>query len=130
MKAGVNFLLVLFFLQLIVLSLMASYRFISFESTITLAIFNFLFASLIFQLNGTTSRKFGLLAAGNFVGLFWNFVFLYFSFAGVTYFGNVFNAFYTIIYPFLNLMWIVPFWALSLSALPRMRMVIEEGKTC
>lgn len=130
MKAGVNFLLVLFFLQLIVLSLMASYRFISFESTITLAIFNFLFASLIFQLNGTTSRKLGLLAAGNFVGLFWNFVFLYFSFAGTTYFGNVFNAFYIIIYPFLNLMWIVPFWALSLSALPRMHMVNEEGKTC
>ena len=130
MKKGVNFLLVLFSLQLIVLSLMASYRFISFESTITLAIFNFLFASLIFQLNGTTSRKFGLLAAGNFVGLFWNFVFLYFSFAGTTYFGNVFNAFYVIIYPFLNLMWIVPFWSLSLSALPRMRMVNEEGKTC
>jgi len=43
------------------------------------------------------------------------------------YFGKMFDAFYTVIYPFLNLMWIVPFWSLSLSILPRMQNASAEA---
>ncbi len=121
MKSIVNCLFLLFLLQLITLCLIASISFISLESTITLFIFDFLFASLTFQLNGTMSRKLGLLAIGNFVGLFWNFVFFNFYSVGAFYFGEFFGAFYTITYPILNLMWIVPFWSLSLSVFPKMQ---------
>ncbi len=103
----------------IVICLIASFRLINIESTITLLIFNFLFATLIFQLSGSTNRKVGLLSAGNFVGLFWNFVFFHFSLAGTAIFGKTFDAFYIIIYPVLNLMWVVPYWSISLAFLSK-----------
>ena len=128
MKSAGRRLFLFFLLQLIALSLMASFRFINLESTITLLIFNLLFASLIFQLNGTTSRKMCMLAMGNIVGFVWNLVFYYFSSAGAAYFGKAFDAFYTIVYPLLNLMWIVPFWSLSLSFLAKPQKIGAEAK--
>ncbi len=126
MKSIVNWVFLFFLLQMIGLCIIASISFMNLESTVTLLIFNFLFASLTFQLNGKMSRKLGLLALGNFVGLFWNFVFFKFALTGAEYFATfnapaVFDAFYTIIYPILNLMWIVPFWSLSLSVFPKMQ---------
>src|SRR3989304_5218987 len=102
------------FLEVVALCLLFSFRFISVGSTIMLLVFNFLFVSLIFQLNGTMNRKFVLLALGNIIGLFWNFIFSLFSAAGIAYFGSVFSVFYSVVFPFLNLMWIVSFWSLSL----------------
>ncbi len=109
------------FLSLLMIAncLVLSYRFINLESTTTLLIFNFLFATLIFQLSGSLNRKMGLLAIGNFIGLFWNFVFLYFSMSGTFIFGKFFEAFYVIVYPVLNLLWVVPYWSISLAFLPR-----------
>jgi hypothetical protein len=66
-----------FLLEAIVLCLITSFRFINIESTVTLLIFNLLFLSLTFQLNGALNRKIGMLALGNIIGLFWNFL-LYF----------------------------------------------------
>jgi hypothetical protein len=117
-----------FILQLIVLCLIASFQFVNLESTITLLIFNFLFASLTFQLEGTIFRKLGMLVIGNFVGLFWNLVFHYFAIAGSQYLGGPFDALYTILYPILNLMWVVPFWSLSLSVLPKTQTANAEVK--
>jgi hypothetical protein len=107
-----------FFSEAIVLCLIVSFRLINLQSTITLLIFDLLFLSLIFQLSDSLFKKIFLLTAGNVVGLFWNLIFYYFSLAGYDHFGMVFNAFYTLIYPILNLMWIVPFWSLSLGLLP------------
>ncbi len=121
MKTIVKWLFSFLLLQIIVLCLIVSYRFVNLESTITLLIFNFLFASLTFQLNGAFNRKLGMLAIGNSVGLGWNFVFYYFSLAGAVYFGKVFEVFYTVVYPLLNIMWIVPFWSLSLGFLPKIQ---------
>jgi hypothetical protein len=69
-----------------------------------------------------------MLTAGNIVGLFWNLIFYYLSLAGYDYFGVAFNAFYTLIYPILNLMWIVPFWSLSLGFLPKQQEAIRQAK--
>lgn len=126
MKSITNGLFLFFLMQLIALCLIASLSFINLESTLTLLLFSFLFASLTFQLNGTMSRKLSLLALGNFVGLFWNFVFSKFALTGAEYFATfnataIFDAFYTIFYPVLTLMWVVPFWSLSLSALPKIQ---------
>jgi len=99
----------LIFLEAIILCLIASFRLINLQSTVTLLIFNILFVSLIFQLNGSVLKKICMLTAGNMIGLFWNLIFHYFSLAGYAYFGVAFNAFYTLIYPILNLMWIVPY---------------------
>jgi hypothetical protein len=99
----------------VALSLIASYRLMSIESTITLLIFNFLFISLIFQLKGTLAKKTLILATGNLVGFLCNFVFFNFSYAGLNLFGEQFKVVYTFLFPFLNLFWIVPFWSFSLS---------------
>ena len=53
------------FVEAIMLCLIASFRFVNLQSTATLLIFNALFVSLTFQLNGKLNRKLGLLALGN-----------------------------------------------------------------
>lgn len=130
MKAIIKWLFSISLLQIIALCLLVSYRYVNLESTITLLIFNFLFASLIFQLNGTMNRKLGMLAVGNGVGLGWNFVFYYFSLAGTVYFGKVFDGVYTVVYPLLNIMWVVPFWSLSLGFLPKMQNTNDQVESC
>jgi hypothetical protein len=107
------------FLETIVLCLITSFRFISIESTATLLIFNLLFLSLTFHLNGALSIKLGMLALGNITGLFWYFVLHHFAIAGAAFFGEPFNVFYAVSYPFLNFMWIVAFWSLSLTFFPK-----------
>ena len=107
-----------FLLMVIFLCLSASFRLINFQTTVTLLIFNVIFFSLIFQLNGSVLNKALVLAIGNIAGLLLNLIFYNFSMVDHEYFGITFNVFYTLIYPFFNLMWIVPFWSLSLGFLP------------
>jgi len=128
MKFNANRLVLVLFSEVIALCLIVSFRFVNIETVIILLIFNFLFISLIFQLNGTLNRKLGMLALGNIIGLFWNFIFHSFAVVGVGYFGEIFGAFYTIFYPLLNLMWIVSFWSLSLAALPNPQNMQAEAK--
>jgi hypothetical protein len=128
MKLDSNRLVLGLFLEAIALCLITSFRFINIESTVTLLIFNLFFLSLTFQLNGALNRKLGILALGNIVGLFWNFVLYYFAIAGVTFFGESFNVFYAVFYPFLNFMWIVSFWSLSLTILPKPKSPPAEVK--
>jgi hypothetical protein len=126
MKLGIMLLQVLCS-ELIALCLFVAFRFVSLESAITLSLFTFLFGSLTFQLTGSFHRKLCLLTLGNLLGLFWNFVFFYFSSAGTMLFGKTFGAAYTIIYPFLNLLWVVPFWSLSIGFLHRAQNSPVEG---
>ncbi|MCW4046922.1 MAG: hypothetical protein NWE99_05095 [Candidatus Bathyarchaeota archaeon] len=105
------------FVEAIVLCLIASFRLINIESTITLLIFNLLFTSLIFQLKGAVNKKLFLLALGNIIGLFWSYVFCSVSAVGTSVFGDGFNSIYAIFFPFLNFTWVVSFWSLSLAVL-------------
>lgn len=107
------------FVITVTLSLFASWLLITLETTILLLIFNFLFISLTFQLNGTLSRKLGLLAVGNVLGLFCNFTFVSIGIVGTDFLGQGFNALYAIFYPIGNTLWIIAFWSLSLTALPK-----------
>jgi hypothetical protein len=116
------------FLETIILCLITSFRFINIKSTATLLIFNLLFLSLTFQLNGRLNKKLGILTLGNIVGLFWNFVLYYFATAGAAILGEPFNIFYAVSYPFLNFMWIVAFWSLSLTVLPKLKSTPAEVK--
>ena len=100
----------------------ASYVLLSFpditnESVFMLIIFNFLFVSLIFPLNGTLTTKLSMLLAGNILGLLWNYLFSMFVAAVANYFGELFNTVYIILNPFVNLVWIVSFWSISLTVL-------------
>ncbi len=79
----------------------------------------------MFYLNGSSLRKFTLLTVGNFVGLFWNYLFFQLYLALSPY--TLFDAFYAIIFPLLNLMWVVPFWSLSLGVLPKMQTANTNG---
>jgi hypothetical protein len=87
------------------------------ESAFMLLIFNFLFVALIFPLNGTLTRKMSMLLAGNAIGLLWNNLFSLFVASVANYFGEFFNTLYMILNPFANLIWIVSFWSISLTAL-------------
>lgn len=120
MKA-INRLAIVLSLEIITLCLIVSFRFVNIQSTITLIIFDLFFTSLFFQLNGSSTIKVAMLTAGNIIGVFWNLFFFYSFLAGCEYFGLSFNAVFTLIYPILNLMWIVPFWSLSLSFLPELQ---------
>lgn len=128
MEFRVMHLFQLLLIEAIALCLIASYRLTSKEATFILLIFTFLFASLIFQLSGSTTKKLTLLAAGNFVGLFWNQVFSYFALVGSASFGKPFETFSMLIYPFLNLMWVVPFCSVSLGFLPKTRDAAVEAE--
>lgn len=110
-------LVVILFAETIVLCLIGSFRFINIESTIALLMFNAFFISIIFQLDGSLTRKICILTLGNFIGFFWNMLFFQFYSAGLQYFGAAFTTFYTLTFPFLNLTWVVPFWSFSLSFL-------------
>ena len=116
------------FSEAIALCLIISFRFIDIAATVTLAIFNLLYLSLTIHLNGTLTRKLGILSIGNITGLFWNFILQYFAIACTNFFGEQFNIFYAIAYPFLNFMWIVSFWSLSLAALPKPKNTQAEMK--
>jgi hypothetical protein len=117
------------FLTVITLCVIASLRFISIESAGELLFFNFFFFLLTCKLNGTLNRKLGILAVGNIIGLFWNFIFYFFSIAGTAYFGEIFNVVYAVFCPFLNFMWIISFWALSIAAFPKPESPNKEAKT-
>ena len=82
-----------------------------------LGIFNVLFVSLVFQLSGSLNRKLGLLALGNITGLCWNDMFSAFAVTATDIFGKTFLEIYSVFFPFLSSIWIVSFWALSLTVL-------------
>ena len=116
-------------MEAIVLCLIFSFSFIDIAATATLLIFNLFFLSLTIYLNGTLNQKLGILSLGNIIGLLWNLVLHYFNIACITFFGESFNLFFTITYPFLNFMWIVSFWSLSLAVLPKPISIQKEVKT-
>jgi len=109
----------LLFLTVTALCVITSFCFINIEAAVILLLFNFLFICFTFELNGTLNRKLGMLALGNVVGLFWNTILFFFAVAGSAYFGETFNVFYAVFRPFLNFMWIISFWSLSLAAFPK-----------
>jgi hypothetical protein len=129
MKPTSNRLVLGLTIEAITLCLIVSFSFINIAATITLLIFNLFFLSLIIHLNGTLNKKLGILALGNITGLLWNYILHHFAIAGNAFFGDPFNLFYTVSYPFLNFMWIVSFWSLSLAVLPKPRNIQTEVKT-
>ena len=97
--------------------MLLSSSFVSSESVYMLIIFNFLFVSLTFPLDGTLTRKLSMLLIGNIIGLFWNYLFSLFAYTVAYYLGEFFNTLYIILSPLVNLIWIVSFWSISLTAL-------------
>jgi hypothetical protein len=97
--------------------MLLSSSFVSSESVYMLIIFNFLFVSLTFPLDGTLTRKLSMLLIGNIIGLFWNYLFSLFAYTVAYYLGDFFNTVYIILSPFVNFIWIVSFWSISLTAL-------------
>jgi hypothetical protein len=113
----INHLIFGIFIGVIASYALLSLSYISSESAYMLIIFNFLFVSLTFPLNGTLKKKLVMLFVGNAIGLFWNYLFSLFAHSVTNQLGEFFNTLYIILSPFLNLVWIVSFWSLSLTAL-------------
>ncbi len=130
MKASgwtMNHLIFGFFVGTIVSYAFLSSPHINNESAWMLTIFNFLFISLTFPLNGTLTRKLSMLLIGDVIGLLWNYLFSLLAYTVVYHFGEFFNTLYIILSPFLNLVWIVSFWSLSLTALASSKKREIEG---
>jgi hypothetical protein len=108
-----------FFVGVITSYMFLSSSYISTESKCMIIIFNFLFISLTFPLNGTLAKKLSLLLIGNIVGLLWNYLFSMLAYTFAYYAGEFFNTLYIILNPFINLTWIVSFWSLSLTILAK-----------
>lgn len=102
---------------------------LSLETAAILFVFNFLFLSFLFELNGTLRRKLGLLALGNLMGLAWNNLLAIIADFGGSNLGDIFIVCFRILFPLLNSIWIVSFWSLSLSVLPRLKLEHAEGIT-
>lgn len=106
-----------FFAAAITTYMLLSSLHINNESVPTLIIFNFLFVSLIFPLNGALKTKIFMLLIGNVIGLLWSSLFSLFAYASAYYFGEIFNALYIILNPLISIFWIVSFWCISLTVL-------------
>lgn len=88
---------------------------------VILVIFNILFLSIFFQLEGNLTKKLAILAAGNLLGSSFNFLFSTFSTIASHQLGASVEIMFSLAYPILTLLWIVPFWSLSLSSLPKLQ---------
>ena len=106
-----------FSLVAIISFMLLYFHYLSIEPAFMLIVFNFLFVSLIFPLNGALAAKVLTLSLGNMIGLFWNYVFYSFVYALADYFGEFFSILYLILSPFANLIWIVTFYSLGLTFL-------------
>lgn len=112
-----NRLICVFSIVAILFCLLLSYFYINVDAALILLIFNFLFLSLIFPLKGSSTRKSCLLLIGNVIGFFWNALLSVLAYSGMFFFGGVFSTLYLIINPYINLIWIVSFWSISLAIL-------------
>jgi hypothetical protein len=86
---------------------------------VLLVIFNILFLSIFFQLEGSLTKKNVILTAGNVLGASFNLLFSTFTAIAGKQLGASSELLFSLAYPILTLLWIVPFWALSLSSLPK-----------
>ena len=86
-------------------------------SIIPIILFNFLYVSTIFPLDGSLWRKVCLLLFGNIIGWAWNFIESSFATIATYYFGDAFNIVHVIAGPIVNSIWIVSIWSLGLSTL-------------
>jgi hypothetical protein len=113
----IDHLLLGFSIVVVISYMLLSSSIISNESVYMLIIFNCLFVSLTFPLDGALSRKIFMLLIGNIVGFLWNYLFSLFAYTVSYYLGEFVNTLYIISSPFVNLIWIVSFWSMSLTAL-------------
>jgi len=113
----IDHLLLGFSVAVIVSYILLTSSFVSNESVYTLVIFNCLFVSLTFPLVGALPTKIFMLLIGNIIGLSWNYLFSLFAYTVAYYLGQSFATLYIISSPFVNLLWIVSFWSISLTAL-------------
>lgn len=113
----------------IALSMASCFCLVGLEPMVILSVFNFLFVSFAFRLNGTLRRKLALLALGNIVGLSWNYFLALVVCFGCFHFGDLFVFILRVFSPFLNSTWVVSYWSLSLSALPKPELKCSEGLT-
>jgi len=97
------------------------------ESVPMIIVFNFLFVSITFPLNGRLVEKLSLLMAGNFVGLLCNRILSLFAETTIEYLGESCYAVYLILSPTANVIWIVSYWSISLTILSRRSKKKQRG---
>jgi hypothetical protein len=62
-------------------------------------------------------RKFCILAIGNVICFVWNYIFFLLVTVSAFCFGDFLKSLYIILNPFLNALWMVSFWSMSLTFL-------------
>lgn len=116
----VGALLVVLYAFSIIVCLVISFRLLKWpESAFTVILINLFFVPMLSQLSGNLSAKACMLTVGNFIALILNVLLFNFAKSIDAFFGLPASALLTVVYPILNLMWIVPFWSLTLSLLSK-----------
>lgn len=120
MKRTINPLLSILCSEIIVGCLLVSNRILSVQSTESLVFLNLFCIPLFIQLKGASTVKEGMLAIGNLICLLMNTLFYYLidSIPKILYY----NKAETLIYPILNLTWMVPFLSIGFSFITRQKM--------
>lgn len=111
---------IILLVEAITLCIVLAYR-LDYRACLALIVFNVFFASLFFQLSGSKIAKTAILAAGTALGLFWSYLFQNAAIAGYALLGDASNVIFSVFYPILTLLWMVPFWSISLSFLPTLK---------
>jgi hypothetical protein len=89
---------------------------------VSVIIFCLLFTLLAFPLKGSLLRKIAFFQLGSFVGLLWCVVRFSVSVLLTYHFGEKAALLTGLVSPFVDFLWVVPIWALGLSA------IISAGK--
>jgi hypothetical protein len=82
-----------------------------------LVVFNVFFVCMLFPLNGSLERKLAVLALGDIICLIWNTMFSMLVGSLAVYVWVGFNALFIMLSPFLNSLWVVSLWSISLTFL-------------
>ncbi len=98
------------------------------EAAFMIMIFNAFFVLLIFTLEGALAGKMILLLVGNAVGWSWNFAASTLENIVAESFGTRLNLMFAFANPFVNLIWIIPFWSVSLTLLVRSRKMERNNR--
>lgn len=93
---------------------------------VALVTFNLLFVFLLFPLDGSLFQKFILLISGNFVGILWYILQIFFE---QTFFFTdlkFFRILVLLVKPLTDFMWLVVFWSFSLSIFSSKKLKVQR----
>ena len=116
-------LMILLCTEIILFCMFGSFILSYFHCFATLMMLNFLLLTLFCRLEGSLIVKIFTLSIGNILAVSINWLFSTLTITVYEFFRFPFSGIINIGYPILSIMWIVPFWSLSLTLLAQTKTI-------